>query len=335
MDAKESKLAIFSDLELKAEKGELLVIGQIMDNQMADSFFPQDVIEKCIETFNGKEVRDDHVMPELDSDKLVGQVKKVWLDPQTKKPMGAVVIGKDTEAERKFQSILIADSKRPTSEKMYKGFSVGVKSFFNDSGECYKFFGREISFAKDPALKSDGFTQVRKFNMPEDTALKAIIERFDGQAAALKTSFEAQEKALKSKVDEFSGTIQAQQKKIDELGAALKAKDSEIQKFKEETEKVKKEAEDTQKLTIANALAEIEGFDGGTEPYKTRIAELLKNDHKTLVAIAESTRNALQQFTKRSGGMPAFGDMSLDQLKVNTPPKQKNGPVAVQNIGGL
>jgi len=261
-------------------------------------FYTRDILERNFHTAFGKELRLEHVTPDINVNSFLGYVTDTYWCQQTDMPAARIFIGKDTEVQRKVRKILVEDMEKPLEERHFKGVSVGVLEKREDN-LVKSIFIREISLTENPRCKECVIQDVKNFseNVVQDIPEVLLISE-EHEEGPQKVA-DDQDLGAASKIAEYAVKME----KLEDSNKRLLAK---IEEYEE------RDRRNGTYPVRYRLVSEFAGLDPKTEEGKEYIEELAEFDSKALAAMEKIVSRVKKLMEYSSGDLPKLtgGDYS-------------------------
>jgi len=240
--------------------GSLLIIAEALSTE----FVPADVMKEYAHTFEGKELRWRHKLPELDVNAGVGHVHKAEV-VNDKLILTAEVWNYKERPELAEIHQQIKDGEL--------SISCGFKATRNETGEIIAIYGRELSLTPDPACtpeKGCGIIQYIQLekgatNMPDENEkllnyVKETVAKFEktqgDQITTLEKLVEAKDKEMKL----MKATMEQLEKRNNDNLSIISQQQEKINQNDELIKGLEKKAAGAETLSLRQEIIKLEGI---------------------------------------------------------------------------
>lgn len=281
------------------------VVGQIMSTELIE----EAILKRDIPKLLGKEVRLEHVAPEIEPHSMVGEVVGVWWDEKVNQPFAKAEIYGDTEEEIQLRKDLIEDQKKELSERKYKGFSIGIiRQRDSKTKETQRIFPRELSITTDPVCTKCIVDTVEVYSLSVKDNAELIHSAYSEQIKLLTEKNENLKQEMDKSIKEYSAAQQILTSKLAEKDKTIESYKKQLSDIEVENAKTLKEKDDSiAKLTEQFRRSEIEpiveallktSYSKDSEAYKKKKDLWMTFSKETLVEMADLKRRDIGVYTQ-------------------------------------
>lgn len=332
-----------------ADAGKFYIEGPIFETDTDPDITPE-ILKRDIAILKGKELRIEHLSPDLDPYVLVGDIKDVWWNEKDNRPWMKASVGDDSDLEKEIRADLIEDQKKPVDVRKWKGFSIGIIKYFKRNGNTRvldRIFPREASLTGDPVCKPCIIKSVRQYNMSADPS-KMSPDIFAKQVEVIGATYSKQlemiEGNFKRQVAEYSATIKTQQetivdqkKVISERETSLSNANGKIAVLEKDKAALQIQVDSVEKVPLVEDLIRLGQYGGNKDLVEKKRAALMLLTKEQLSEKLEDYKRFLKiygrsvppQLGNQIGQPPATGSGIIP-----AEPGQ-GGVIRSENLGGF